>query len=55
MNIKTERCTITELQSSDFQEAVNLFTNENVRMYLGGTISKAIYVWTYNLNIVRRT
>jgi len=51
MNIKTERCTITELQSSDFQEAVNLFTNENVRMYLGGTISKAVaidklYSWT---------
>ncbi len=40
MNIKTDRCIITELNPSDFQEAVNLFTDEKVRLYLGGTITK---------------
>lgn len=42
MNIETERCIITELKPNDFQEAVNLFTDESVRQYLGGTISEEV-------------
>ncbi len=40
MNIKTNRCIISELNSSDLQEATNLFTDEKVRQYLGGAITK---------------
>ena len=40
MNIKTERCIITELIPSDFKEAMNLFTDNTVRQYLGGAITQ---------------
>ncbi len=40
MKFATERCEFEDLQFSDFDEAVNLFTDDKVREYLGGKISK---------------
>ena len=40
MKLSTVRCTITKLQTYDFEEAVDLFTNKDVRRYLGGTVDK---------------
>lgn len=37
----TERCSLRPLAESDFAEAAGLFTDENVRKYLGGTITEA--------------
>jgi [ribosomal protein S5]-alanine N-acetyltransferase len=35
----TKRCHITPISESDFDEVVPLFTNTDVRRYLGGTLS----------------
>lgn len=38
--IETNRCILQLLSKDDINEAVELFTNPDVRMYLGGTISR---------------
>jgi len=35
-NILTERCKLTPLHEADFNELSPLYTNEDVRKYLGG-------------------
>jgi len=42
MIINSQRCIITELKATDFQEAVDLFFDEKVRQYLGGIITKEV-------------
>ena len=37
--ILTERCKLTTLSKTDFNEAILLWTNEDVRQYLGGVLS----------------
>ena len=37
----TARCSLSPLSESDFDEAAALFTDENVRRYLGGILSEA--------------
>jgi len=51
--LSTERCTLCNLCESDFSDAVKLFTDEQVRKYLGGAISQEqaydkLYRWINN-------
>ncbi len=40
MIIYTQRCILNTLTTADISDAIELFTNEQVRKYLGGTISE---------------
>lgn len=40
VSFTTERCTLCDLQKTDFADALELFTNEQVRAYLGGPITE---------------
>jgi [ribosomal protein S5]-alanine N-acetyltransferase len=36
--METERCTMTNLQESDFRAVKTIYANEDVRMFLGGIV-----------------
>ncbi|HBN86233.1 MAG TPA: GNAT family N-acetyltransferase [Clostridiales bacterium] len=44
-NIATERCVLSPISESDFGEIIPLFTNNEVRRYLGGPLSVE---WAFN-------
>ena len=48
MIINTDRCCISNLQQSDIEKAVRLFTEQSVRYYLGGTLSEETAVEKLN-------
>ena len=48
MIINTDRCCISNLQQSDIEKAVRLFTDQSVRCYLGGTLSEETAVEKLN-------
>lgn len=48
MIINTDRCRISNLQQSDIEKAVRLFTDQSVRCYLGGTLSEKTAVEKLN-------
>ena len=41
--LKTNRCLLMKLQQSDFEYVKKLYSNEEVRKYLGGTIDEQEY------------
>lgn len=55
MMLKTERCTISELEIVDFGESVRLFTDKQVRQFLGGALTQEAALEKLNSQIYSKT
>ncbi len=46
--IETNRCILSKIQKSDYEDVKMLYTDEKVRQFLGGIIEESIYMIKFN-------